>query len=363
MDFVALAWLVAGLVILTAGADLLVRGASRLAGAAKISPLVIGLTVVAFGTSAPELAVSVRSALAGQADIALGNVVGSNIFNVLVILGLAAVVTPLVVSVQIIRLDAPIMVAVSLLLVVLALDGTVSRIDGVVLAALFLCYVALAVVQGRKEATSSAAAEFRTEFGQPRGGASRLLVDVVLVAAGLGALVLGATWFVDAAVAMARAFGVSELMIGLTIVAAGTSLPELATSVVASIKGEREIAVGNVVGSNIFNILAVLGITAVIAPTGVAVAPAALTLDLPVMTAVAFACLPIFFTGHRIARWEGLVFLAYYAVYTTYLALAATQHASLATFGMVMAWFVLPLTVVTLVVTSYRAIRAGHLLR
>jgi len=362
MDLVAVAWLVAGLLVLTVGAELLVRGASRLAAAARISPLVIGLTVVAFGTSAPEMAVSIKSGLTGQADIALGNVVGSNIFNVLFILGLSALLTPLVVSLQIIRLDAPIMLGVSLVLVVMAYDGVVSRIDGALLAAGLIVYTGLAIRQGRKESRSAAASEFAVEFAEEARGAGRIARDVALVVVGLGALVLGATWFVDAAVGLARGFGVSELIIGLTIVAAGTSLPEVATSVVASLKGEREIAVGNVVGSNIFNVLGVLGATAVVAPEGVPVAPAALTFDLPVMTAVAFACLPIFFTGHKIARWEGATFLAYYVAYTSYLVLMATRHDAATTLGEVMIWFVLPLTAVTLAVTTYRAVRAHRLL-
>ncbi len=185
-------------------------------------------------------------------------------------------------------------------------------------------------------------------------------VQVLLVAAGLGMLVLGADWLVEAAIAFARAFGVSELVIGLTIVAAGTSLPEVATSILAAVRGERDIAVGNVVGSNIFNLLGVLGVSALVAPTGLAMAPAVLSFDLPVMTAVAVACLPVFFTGNRIDRWEGLVFLAYYVAYTVYLVLQATEHDALATFSLAMGTVVMPLTVVTLALFVYRHWRAGR---
>ena len=358
MDLAAFLWLALGLVLLVIGAEALVWGASRLAAAARISPLVIGLTIVAFGTSSPELAVSVQSAWIGQADLALGNVIGSNIFNVLFILGVSALITPLAVSLQLIRLDAPIMLGVSLLLVALAWDGQIGRMDGALLAAGIVAYTLLAVRMGRAKSGDQGSEEFREEFGAPESGARRIAADLALVAAGLGGLVLGATWLVDSAISLARALGVSELVIGLTIVAAGTSLPEVATSVMASIRGEREIAVGNVVGSNIFNILCVLGVSALVSPSGVAVAPSALAFDLPVMTAVAFACLPIFFTRGAIERWEGGVFLAYYVLYTAYVVLAATQNAALATLSQALTWFVLPLTALTLAVTTFRAFRA-----
>lgn len=360
MSFANISWLVLGLVVLTIGAEALVRGASRLAAAAKISPLVIGLTVVSLGTSAPELAVSVRSALNGQADIALGNVVGSNILNVLLILGLAATITPLVVSVQLIRLDTPIMVAASFLVLGLGWDGRVSRLEGAGLALGLVAYIVFTVRLGRRDAKSKEAVEFESAYGEERVRAAKPLTDLLLVGSGLGALVLGASWLVESAVSMARDYGVSELVIGLTIVSLGTSLPEVAASVVASLKGERDIAVGNVIGSNLFNILGVLGITAAVAPTGVGVPQAALSFDLPVMTAVAFACLPIFFSG-RIARWGGIVFLGYYIAYTSYLVLAATEHDALDSFGHVMGWYVIPLTALTLCVTTARAMRAGRL--
>jgi cation:H+ antiporter len=252
-----------GLVALVVGAELLVRGASKLALSFGISSLVVGLTVVAFGTSAPEMAVSVQSSWSGRVDIALGNVVGSNIFNVLVILGLSALVTPLVVHQQVIRQEVPVMIGVSLLLWALALDGGISRWEGILLAALVVGYTVLLIRQSRRE-TAAVQAEVEAEYqeafdGPPRGWDSHWGAQALLILAGLALLVAGAQWLVEAAVGFARQFGVSELIIGLTIVAAGTSLPEVATSVMAAIRGERDIAVGNVVGSNIFNILAVLG--------------------------------------------------------------------------------------------------------
>lgn len=356
--------LVAGLVILVLGADWLVKGASGLASAAGVPPLVIGLTVVAFGTSAPELSVSVASAVQGKMDLALGNVVGSNILNVLFILGVSAIITPLVVQRQLVRLDVPLMIGSSVLLYLLTLDGLLGRVESAFLLAALIAYTALQIVQGRREGGASPATEGATRpdaasASQPGGPpASRpWYEDVGLVLVGLALLVLGSRWFVGSAVELARALGMSELLIGLTLVALGTSLPELATSVMASIKGERDLAVGNVVGSNIFNILGVLGMSGLVASGGIPVSAGALGFDLPVMIAVAVACLPVFFSGHVIARWEGWLFLAYYAAYTAYIGLAATEHEAAPLFGAVMLQFVVPITVLTLALIVVRSFR------
>ena len=310
----------------------------------------IGLTVVAFGTSSPELAVSVQSGLAGQADIALGNVVGSNIFNVLAVLGLAALIPPLVVQQQLVRFDVPLVVGLSVPVLVMAQDGRIGPFDGLLLVVGLITYTVFVIRQSRREA-AAVQAEYAKEFGVAAAGwLARLPVQIVFVLGGLGLLVLGATWLVDSAVSIARALEISEAVTGLTIVAAGTSLPELATSVVAAMRGERDIAVGNVVGSSLFNLLGILGIAALVTPGGLSVAPGLVFFDLPVMIAVAFACLPIFGTGHRIARWEGALFLVYYMVYVTYLILAAAQHDALNSFSEIMLGFVLPLIGVTLLV-------------
>ena len=349
---------VAGFGLLIAGGDLLVRGASRLAAAVGISPLVIGLTVVAFGTSAPELAVSVQASFSGQADIAVGNVVGSNIFNVLLILGLSALIAPLVVSSQLVRLDVPLMILASVALWVLALDGEVGRVDGVLLFGTLVIYTCWSIVQSRRESTA-VKEEFDTEYGIDTPP-SRMdtFKQLGLIVVGLVLLGIGANWLVSGASTIARGLGVPELLIGLTIVAAGTSLPEVAASVMASIKGERDIAVGNVVGSNLFNILCVLGLSAIVSPAGVPVAETALSFDLPVMIVVAVVCLPIFFTGGEIARWEGAVLLGYFVAYITYLILAATQSSLTKSFGVLMLGFVVPLTVLTIAVSVYRAWQA-----
>jgi len=343
-----------GLALLVSGAELLVRGASRLAAAWGISPLVIGLTVVAFGTSAPEMAVSLVATLDGRAAIAVGNVVGSNVFNVLLILGISAIVAPLAVSAHLVRLDVPLMVAVSFVLWCAILDGHLGVVESSFMLAGLIVYTAMLIRSSRRE---TSAAEASSGPLPPRS--TRPLVDVGVIVVGLAMLVLGSSWLVEGATALARAVGVSELVIGLTVIAAGTSLPELATSILATVRGQRDIAVGNVVGSNIFNILGILGVSGIVGG-GLEVAPAAVAFDIPVMTAVAVACLPIFFSGHCITRWEGVLFVAYYAAYTTYLILSATAHDALPVFSRVMLGFVVPLTAVTLVLVSVRGWRTRN---
>jgi cation:H+ antiporter len=346
---------VGGLVLLVVGANALVRGASKLALSFGISPLVVGLTIVAFGTSAPEVAVSVGAVLDGNPDIAIGNVVGSNIFNVLFILGISALIAPLIVNIQLIRQEVPIMLGASLLLLALGLDGKLSLLDGALLFSLLVAYTVFLVVQSRRE-TQAAKDEYAAEVKPAEAGAwdDKLPMQLLLIVVGLAALVFGSEYLVTAAVSFAKAMGVSDLVIGLTIVAAGTSMPEVATSITAAIKGERDIAVGNVVGSNTFNILGCLGLSGLVSgDMGLAMAPSLLAFDIWVMLAVALACLPVFMTGREIARWEGGVFVAYYAAYVAYLIMAAQQHAALPAFSGVMMGFVVPLTIVTLVVTLF----------
>lgn len=357
MDLTTTILFILGLFLLIGGAELLVRGSSRLAAAVGISPLVIGLTVVAFGTSSPELAVTIQAAVAGQTDIAVGNVVGSNIFNVLFILGVSALITPLVVSQQLIRLDVPLMIAASVMMIAMGLDRSISGVEGMILFAGLIVYMVWSIHQSRREQTA-VKLEYEREYGKPpERNAKAILLLILMAVAGLALLVVGSRWFVEGAISIARLMGVSELIIGLTIIAAGTSLPEVATSIIASIRGERDIAVGNVVGSNIFNIFGVLGSAAILAPTDIAVSSAALSFDLPVMLAVAVACLPIFFHENRIDRWEGGVFFGYYIAYTAYLILDSTGHDYLPYYSAVMLWFVMPLTAVTVIVAVFRYVK------
>jgi cation:H+ antiporter len=348
---------VLGLTTLVGGAELLVRGASRLSLSFGISPLVVGLTVVAFGTSAPELAVSVQSVMTDQADIALGNVIGSNIMNILLILGASALIIPLVVARQLIRQEVPVMIGVSLLLLALASDGVVSGRDGLLLVGLLATYLVFLIRQSRQQ-NQEYNDECPAEFCAPKSWDAHWAIQALLIVAGLALLALGAHWLVEAAVAFARYLGMSELIIGLTIVAIGTSFPEIATSLMAAVRGQRDIAVGNVVGSNIFNVAGVLGVSSLAAPMGIPVHASVLSFDLPVMIAVSLACLPIFFTGSRIARWEGSLFLGLYVAYLAYLVLAAQKHDALTAYGWVLAGFVLPIITVTLLVVSWREWRA-----
>ncbi|WP_442506196.1 calcium/sodium antiporter [Novipirellula sp. SH528] len=311
--------LLLGLAILVVGAEFLVRGAVTLAEAARISPLVIGLTVVAFGTSAPELAVSSVSSLKGDAAIALGNVVGSNIFNVLLILGVSAVIVPLSVSSQLVRLDVPIMIAASIVVWMAAYDGTIQRWEGGCMLAAFLFYTGWLIRAGRKESNPD---ELQAEAPVSR---RKLIGNLGLLLLGLGLLVFGADLLVDSATVIARQFGVSDLVIGLTIVAAGTSLPELATSIVAAARGQRDIAVGNIVGSNVFNLLMVLATASVLGTSGVPVASAVLWFDLAVMVWVAVLCWPIFLSHAIVSRGEGIVMLVLYLIYNGVLIGGAMQ--------------------------------------
>lgn len=319
--------IVAGFVVLVIGADWLVKGASRLALAAGITPLVVGLTVVAFGTSAPELAVSVTSALGGEADLAVGNVVGSNIANVLLILGVSALVAPLVVNQQLVRLDVPIMFGASLLFYVLVVDGRLNLWDGILLSAGIIAYVVFLVKESRRERDPLVLAEYDA-LSDDDLKPQPLWQNLLWLAAGIAGLVGGSHLLVEGAVSIATRLGVSELIIGLTVLAIGTSLPELATSVVAASKGERDIAVGNVVGSNIFNLMSVLGFTTLAALGDVPVSSAALRVDIPVMLAVALLCLPMFRSGYEITRKKGAVFLGAYLLYLLYL-VAGVQFPSL----------------------------------
>lgn len=367
MDYLLLA---IGLVLLVVGADGLVKGAARLAASIGIPSLVIGLTVVAFGTSAPELAVSIRSALAGQSEMAIANVVGSNIFNVLFILGLAAIITPLAISRQLIRQDVPLMVLASILVFYMIRDGVLSRLDAGILVVLLLAYTVFLFVQGKRtEATERASGANNTAVPSTSGealsdaasteqddevdalirGTHPTWQNLLWIIGGLACLVAGANLLVNSAVNIARAFAVSEAVIGLTIVAVGTSLPEVMTSIVASIKGQRDIAVGNVVGSNIFNLLAVLGVSGVLSSNGLAGNEQLVQQDFPVMLAVALLCVPLFFTGAILSRIEGALFFILYLAYTLFLIGGALHAPWLASVHGIIVYALIPLTVVVVI--------------
>ncbi len=304
-----------GLALLIAGGELLVRGAVSIARLARVSTAVIGLTIVAIGTSTPELAVSLMAAASQQPDIAVGNVVGSNIFNVTVILGVAALLLPLSVHLTAVRLEWPFMFATAGLFLVLARDGRIDRLEGGVLLMLLVAFLAYMVRASRREMNSTARRELSeaVEALTLRTAGRQAVIDATIVLAGLVILVIGARMLVSGGTGLARVAGISERLIGLTIAAAGTSLPELATSIVAARRGQTDIAIANVLGSNIFNVLGIIGTVALVTPQ--AVHPAIVSSDNWWMVGTALLLFPLIISGRRVSRWEGAVLLAAYAVY------------------------------------------------
>ncbi len=303
------AYIIGGLVLLALGAEGLVRGSTGLALRLGISALVIGLTVVAFGTGSPELALSVRAAVDGNSGIALGNVVGSNISNVALVLGLAALVRPMRVRSEIVRREVPLMIGVTLILAAMLFDGRMSRAEGVVLVLGAVAYTILSYVAASGGERHSVESEFDEALTPPK---RPVWVDVALVSAGLAALLVGANLLLKGAVAVAASMGISQVVVGLTVIAIGTSLPEMATSVTSALRGEADVAFGNVIGSNVLNILAVLGVAAVIRPFDV---QGLRLLDLGVMVGSAIVLLPLLWRGWVLNRWEGLGLLVCYGLY------------------------------------------------
>jgi len=348
---VDIALVVAGLVLLVLGGESLVRGASTFATRLRISPLVVGLVVVSGATSAPELAVTIGSVLRGEPGLAVGNAVGTNIANILMILGISAIISPLLIKRQIVRFDIPVMLGLTILFVLVSLDGRLSAVDGGLLLTGLIIHAVISIVLGRRYARVSQTTQISLPFGAKP--VSLWLPGIALLV-GIGLLVLGSQFLVNGAVGIATSLGVSGLVLGLTVVALGTSLPELATAIVALRRGESDMAVGNIVGSNIFNIGLVLGVPAMFFDGGIPIPPAAIALDMPLMLAAAVALLPIAFTGFVVARWEGVVFIVLYVAYMLYVVLAASEHDAAQGFTTVMLWFVLPLVGMTLVaVTAY----------
>jgi len=317
----ALLLLMAGLIVLAIGAEGIVRSASKLASSIGISPMVIGLTVVAVGTSMPELAVGITAAQQDSPGLSIGNIAGTNLVNLLFILGLSALLDPLSLHLRVIRLDLPGMVIAALLLTLMAWDGRLSQLDGALLFGSAVLYTIVLVKVSRRE-SRAVREEFRTMYSEaaaaaraPLGArAKQLLILIVSIALTL----LGADWLVDGAVSIARSVGIGDAVIGLTIVAIGTSAPELATTVISTIKRERDVAVGNLLGSSIYNILVILGLTCLAVPGGLTVDRSLLLFDIPLVFAVALLCIPVFMTGRRVSRFEGGLFLAVYLGYLVF---------------------------------------------
>ncbi len=344
--------LLSGLVLLIIGAELMVRAAVRLAERLHVRPLIIGLTIVALGSSAPQMTVSLQAALTDNPDIAVGSVVGSGIFNILVTLGLSALIIPLRVSRQLVRLDIPLMIGASLLVFILAWNKDLGRFDGVLLLGALALYLGLLLRQSRHST--------RPHTQRPTETQQSWLISVLMILAGLAMLVFAGRLLLGAAVVVATDLGLSERVIGLTVVAVGTSLPELATSLIAALRGQRDIAVGNVIGANLFNLLGVLGLTALLAPTPLSVSPNALDFDLPVMLGVAALCLPVFYSGYRVTRAEGLLLLGLYLVYGLHVVSFTTGMPLAGKLERLMLFYVLPALLTFLLFTSIRAWRRQH---
>ncbi len=319
----ALAWFSAGLVLLIVAAELVVRHGASLALAFGVKPLILGLTIVAIGTSAPELAIGITAASNGSGALAVGNIAGTNLVNILLIMGLSALMRPLALHERTLRMDLPMMAVAALVMTALAWDGLLSRADGGFMLAIACVYTASLVRQARHE-SRGVNAEYREMFGSegartPATDETRTGLNGMYLLAGIALSVLGAQWLVDGAVNLARLFGLSEAVIGLTIVAIGTSAPELVTTVVGTLRNERDVAVGNLLGSSIYNILVILGIPCLIAPGGgIPVERALLLFDIPLMTAVALLCIPVFISGRGVTRAEGGIFVAGYCAYLGY---------------------------------------------
>ncbi len=348
-----LATFLVGLVGLLLGGSLVVRGASRLGLRLGLTPSVVGLTIVAAGTSAPELAVVFQSLAVDDAPLAVGSIIGSNIANVLLVLGLTAMLGAITVTSRMVRIDIPIMIAASVGLLLLSLDERLDRLDGAVLLASLLTFVGWTLRSSMRAGVEAAGADTQVDSGREgRRLEGSVLVDLGSVVAGVALLAVAAQFVVSGAEEIARALGVPELIVGLSIVALGTSAPEIATTVLAAIRGERDLAVGNAVGSNIFNILLVLGAGGLVAGEGLVVGPDAVGLDVPILVAAAFACLPMVLWDNRLDRWEGGVFVAYYVAYMLFLVFDATGHTVAERFGFVMVFFVIPLTLITVLVVA-----------
>ncbi|KUI25688.1 sodium:calcium antiporter [Mycobacterium sp. IS-1742] len=316
------AWFLAGLTVLAVGSEVMVRGATALASRLGVTPIVIGLTVVSIGTSMPELAVGVIAVGEGTGALAVGNIAGTNVVNVLLILGLSALLVPLALQMRTIRSELPVMAGVAVLFWLLAADGLLSRLDGTILVTCAVGYT-VAVVQSARRESRQVALEFADEFGPGAvgtvmTGGRGAVMDVVMTVGGIALLVVGADWLVDGAVGVSRELGVSDALIGLTVVAIGTSAPELMTTVISTLRGDRDVAIGNLIGSSVYNILLILGLTCLVAD-GIALPESLVRIDIPIMVTVALACVPIFLSGRRVSRGEGGAMVVVYLGYLAFL--------------------------------------------
>ncbi|WKG01740.1 calcium/sodium antiporter [Mycolicibacterium sp. HK-90] len=316
-------WFVVGLIALAIGAEVMVRGGAQVASRLGISPILIGLTVVSIGTSLPELAVGVTAANEGSGELAVGNIAGTNVVNILFILGLSALIRPLAIKQRTLRFDLPVMAGAAVLLWVLALNGVLSRADGVILVCGAIVYTVVLILMSRRESREVKAEYVQAYAGlpdeEPKHVGKGVFRHIAMTVVGIAVVIVGAEWLVDGAVGIARGFGVSDALIGLTIVAIGTSAPELVTTIVSTVRGERDIAVGNLLGSSVYNILLILGITCLVPADGLALSQNLVWIDIPLMVAAGLVCIPVFISGRRVHRAEGAAMVAAYLGYLAFL--------------------------------------------
>lgn len=311
-------WILAGFAALIAGAELLVRGGSALATRLGISPLIIGLTVVALGTSAPELAVGIDAVIQGNGSLAVANIAGTNTVNILLVLGLSAAMRPLAIKMQTLRQELPAIVIASAALLLFASNGTLSRLEGAMLLAMGTAFTLLVIHAARRESLAIRL-EFAHAYGRQGFASREVAAEVAMLAAGIVILVVGADWLVDGAVDLARRWHVSEAFIGLTVVAIGTSAPELVTTIMSTIRNQRDIAIGNLIGSSAYNIMVILGLTCLVVDGGIEVDRHLIEVDIPIMVGVALLCIPVFLSGRQVSRTEGILFISAYTTYLGYL--------------------------------------------
>ncbi|MGV9797735.1 calcium/sodium antiporter [Mycobacterium sp. NPDC003449] len=309
----------------------MVRGGAQLASRLGISPMLVGLTVVSIGTSLPELAVGVTAAIEGTGELAVGNIAGTNVVNVLFILGLSALLSPLAIERRTLRFDLPAMTVAAVLLWALAVDGILSRVDGAILVCGGVAYTAALIRTSRRESREVAAEYAHAYPGtagadpgpRPAPGSGGLVRHIAMTLVGITVVVIGAEWLVDGATGLARGLGVSDALIGLTVVAIGTSAPELVTTIVSTVRGQRDIALGNLLGSSVYNILLILGVTCLVPSHGLALSDTLVRIDIPILVAATLVCIPIFFSGRRVHRAEGAAMVVAYLAYLAFL--LATQ--------------------------------------
>jgi cation:H+ antiporter len=317
------AWFGVGLGALVAGAEVMTRGGTKIASRLGISPIVVGLTVVSIGTSTPELAIGVVAASEGSGALAVGNIAGANVINLLFVLGLSALILPVAIEMRTLRLELPVMAGAAILLWVLAADSVLSRVDGLILVTGAIAYTGAVIWAARRE-TREIADEFDEAYPTVATSGPRTALHVGMTLGGIAIIVVGAQLLVDAAVGMARAFDVSDALIGLTVVAIGTTAPELVTTVVSTLRGERDIAIGNLLGSSMYNVLLILGVTCLVPAHGLELPPALVRIDIPIMVAATLVCIPIFISGRRVGRIEGGAMVAAYVAFLAFLLLTQT---------------------------------------